>query len=129
MTSLYIWQYFLIVPEEQVQAADLVSPYLSNPDGIESTFQPYPEDEETPTHWVANFLATELNSEGNPSKEILESYLSETPELLGILWVRTKNPYHPNTVETEKGKVVATNWNVFNVGNTVDLSTIMENLS
>jgi hypothetical protein len=112
--SLYIWHYYLVIPAAAVTAADVVSPALNNPDGIESTFQAYPEDEEIPTHWIGSFVATE-NTLGTPSKAALESALNTNSELSNIFWIRSKNEHHPDTLPEEKGKVIATNWADFAV--------------
>ena len=135
MASLYVWQYYLVVPSAVVPAADAVSPALDNPDGIEATFQRYPRpnDEgeylESATHWVASFLATDLMSQGNPSRQALEGYLGQSPETLGtLLWVRCKNPYHPETPENEKGIVMARNWMKFPVNTNIDINLVYEAL-
>jgi len=132
--SLYIWQYYLIVPNAAVAVADSVAPALSNPDGIEATFQRFPganeegEYLELATHWAAEFLATDLMSQGNPSREALESYLVQNLALESLLWVRCKNPYHPDTPENARGIVVASNWAAFPVGAVVGWPAIWEAL-
>lgn len=127
-----------------MEAADLVSPNLNNPDGIKKTFKPYKKDiafdeEGYPiwerdedgnitdaTHWIASFLATENASEGKPSKEMLDYF---SAGMTGILWIRTKNPYHPQTIEADKNKVVATNWDAFAVGDAVNLAAVIAAIS
>jgi len=122
LTSKCIWQYYLIVPEGQVESANTVSPALNNPDGVEATFQPYPVNSEEPTHWVSSFIATENASDGNPSREMLDYF---SAGMTGILWVRTKNPHHPDTTEAEKGIVVASNWAAFPVGSAVNWDAVI----
>ena len=126
MTSLYIWQYFLIVPADSLLAADTVAPALNNPDGIAATFRryPLPDDEgeylEPATHWVASFVATDATDEGNPSRESLEAHLGQHSALSAVLWVRCKNPHHPDTPEIDHNVVVASNWTAFPPGATCD---------
>lgn len=130
MASLYIWHYFLVVPAASVEAADAVAPNLNNPDGIEATFLRYPQDDEedVPTHWIGSFVATQ-DTPGTPSKVTLEGALVSGDSALGnILWVRSKNEHHPDTTEAEKGKVVATNWNAFSVGDDVSLGAVIDAL-
>jgi hypothetical protein len=129
MPSLYIWQYYLVVPIAALAAADAVAPVLNNPDGIEATFQRYPRpnDEgeylEQATHWAASFLAT------NPSRQALEGYLGRNPVLESLLWVRCKNPHYTETPENERGVVVASNWAAIPVGALVDWNVVYEALS
>lgn len=126
--SKFIWQYYLVVPAESVAAADAVAPGLNNPSGIEATFQRFPSTDEPATHWAASFLATELMSEGNPSRQALETYLGQNPDLESLLWVRCRNPHHPETPEDERGIVVASNWPSFPVGAAVDWAALWEAL-
>jgi len=124
--SLYLWQYYLVVPAPAVAAADAVAPALNNPDGIAPTFRrhPLPDSEgqylEPATHWIASFVACDLMREGNPSRQALEGFLGQHPTLKTLLWVRCKNPHHPDTPESDRGVVVASNWDAFSVGGTVD---------
>lgn len=129
MTSKYIWHYFLAIPAAQVPAADEVAPALNNPDGVEATFQPYPEDNEEPTtHWIATFVATDYAVDGVPSKQLLEGALNDNPDLANILWIRSRNPHHPATTEAEKNIVVASNWEAFLVGSGVDWDAVIHAL-
>lgn len=122
--SLYIWHYYLVIPASAVAAADAVSPSLNNPSGIEATFTPYPEQAETPTHWIGSFVAAEATP-NTPSKSALESALSSNSVLSEILWIRSKNEHHPDTLPEEKGKVAATNWSPFAVGDAVSLAAVI----
>ena len=128
MISKYCWHYYLVIPTVAVAAADAVSPALNNPDGIEATFQPYPEDEGIPTHWIGSFVATESTPE-TPNQAALESAMNTNSELSNVLWVRTKNDHHPDTLPEEKCKVVATNWSAFSVGDSVDFAAVLAALA
>lgn len=135
MPSKYFWQYYLVVPTAALAAADAVAPALNNPDGIEPTFRRYPlpdaEDEylEPATHWAASFMACDLMSEGNPSRQALEGHLGKQPALKSLLWVRCKNPHHPETPESDRGVVVASNWDSFPPGAEVDWPAVFVALS
>ena len=127
MFSKYIWHYYLVIPATAVAAADSVAPALNNPDGIEATFLPYPEQSDSPTHWIGTFVATDSTS-NTPSRNALESAVSSNPSLSNILWIRSKNEHHPDTLEGEKSKVVATNWNAFSVDDVVNFDAVISAL-
>jgi hypothetical protein len=100
------WFYVLAVPAASVAAADAVAPALSNPDGVEATFQRYPRaiDAEGSTafpepaeYWIATFLAYDLATDGAPSREALEAAIPSSPALSAILWWRMDNPYIPGS--------------------------------
>ena len=123
MLSKSIWQYWLVVPLDAVAAADAVAPAFANPDGIVATFRLFPEDE--PTHYYADFVACELNSEGIPSREALGIALTASSALASILWVRCANPHHPDTPPEAVGIVVASNWAAFAPGDSVDWKAVI----
>jgi hypothetical protein len=131
MLSLYIWQYYLIVPVAALAAADAVAPALNNPDGVIATFRRYPlsDDEgeylETATHYLASFVACDLATEGIPSREALGVALGANSALSSILWVRAANPHHPNTTPEQMGIVVASNWAAFDPGGAVDWDAVV----
>lgn len=126
------WQYFLIIPESDADAADTVSSALGNPSGIRQTFSKWPPDEGTleepiavpAQYWIASFLTFDLISQGNPSRQALEASLGQNPVLESLMWVRSKNPYSPETPENEHGVAVASNWAVFPVGGVADWAAV-----
>ena len=134
MASFYLWQYFLIVPDTSTAAADAVAPALNNPDGIAATFRRYPlpneegEYSEPATHWAASFMAADTAAEGNPSRDALEGYLGQHTELAALLWVRCKNPHHPETPESDRNKVIASNWLAFLPGAIANWETVTQAL-
>lgn len=122
MPSKYAWEYYLIIPASAASAANAVSAALSNPSGITATFRRYPRPNSDgifllpATHWAASFLATDLSSDGVPSRQALEGYLSKSLMLKTVLWARCKNRYHIDTPEDDKGVVVASNWALLPIG-------------
>ena len=130
MVSPYIWQYFLVVPADSLLAADAVAPVLNNPDGIAATFRryPLPDDEgeylEPAEYWAASFVATENAADGAPSREALGGHLAQNSGLAALLWVRCKNPHHPETPESDRNVVVASNWPAFPPGATCDWAAV-----
>jgi hypothetical protein len=135
MLSLYIWQYYLIVPIAALAAADAVAPALNNPDGIVATFRRYPlpdnegEYLETATHYLASFVACDMAAEGVPSRQALGVALDASSALSPVLWVRCANPHHPNTPPEAVGIVVASNWAAIPVGALVNWNVVYEALS
>jgi hypothetical protein len=125
-------QYFLVVPESLVETADEFSSALGNPSGIRATFSKWPPDGgdidniiiSNPEYWVTAFLAFDLAEDGTPSREALEGYLNQNPELESLMWVRSKNPYDPNTPSNEIDKVVASNWDAFPIDSTVGWGSV-----
>lgn len=133
--SLYIHQYFLIVPVAALDAANSVSAQLDNPGRVQDTFRRFPLPDEDgnygadATHYVASFVATNLNKEGKPARQRLEQLLGSNPQLATLLWVRCRNEHHPSTPENERGIVVASNWAAFPVGGAVSWAAITEALT
>jgi hypothetical protein len=131
MLSLYIWQYYLIVPIAALASADAVAPALNNPDGVIATFRRYPlpdaegEYLETATHYLASFVACDVTTEGTPSREALGVALTASSALAPILWVRCANPHHPDTTPEQMGIVVASNWAAFAPGDSVDWEAVV----
>lgn len=131
MLSLYIWQYYLIVPIAALAAADAAAPALNNPDGVIATFRRYPlpdangEYLETATHYLASFVACDLAAEGVLSREALGVALGASSALSPILWVRCANPHHPDTPPEAVGIVVASNWAAFAPGDSVDWEAVI----
>lgn len=134
MASLYLWQYFLVVPADACPAANAVAPALGNPSLVEQTFRRYPaandqgEYTEPAAYWAASFLATDTAAQGTPSREALETSLGQLPALEALRWVRTRNPEHPDTAEAERDTVIASNWEAFPVGATVNWEAITQAL-
>jgi hypothetical protein len=128
------WQYYLVVPESVVAAADLVSSALNNPSGIRETFSQFPaveHDEDLhpipiqAEYWIASFLACDLATEGTPSREALRVALGASSALSSILWARCANPHHPDTPPEAVGIVVASNWAAFAPGDIVDWEAVI----
>lgn len=130
MPSKYAWKYFLIVPSTAIAAANAVSAALNNPNGVEKTFRRYPLADDASnyllpaTHYAATFLAPELSVDGLPSKQALEEQLARTLDFAAIYWIRSKNPWHLNTLDEEKGVVMASNWPAFPPGSTVSWDAV-----
>ena len=131
MSSLYVWQYYLIVPIAALASADAVARALNNPDGVIATFRRYPlpdaegEYLETATHYLASFVACDLATEGTPSREALGVALGASSALSPILTVRCANPHHPDTPPEAVGIVVASNWAAFAPGGSVDWEAVV----
>jgi len=132
MPSLYIWQYWLVVPIAALASADAVAPALNNPDGVIATFRRYPlpdnegEYLEAATHYLASFVACDLAIQGVPSREALGVALTASSVLAPILWVRCANPHHPDTPPEAVGIVVASNWAAFAPGDSVDWEAVTQ---
>ena len=135
MLSLYVWQYYLIVPIAALAAADAVAPALNNPGGVIATFRRYPlpdangEYLETATHYMTSFVACDLAAECVPSREALGVALGASSALSTVLWVRCANPHHPNTPPEAVGIVVASNWAAFAPGDIVDWEAVIAALA
>lgn len=118
MLSKAIWHYFLLVPLERLGAANAIRAQIENPDMIEDTFRRYLD------YYVADFVAANLNSERQLNKQRLDTLLDSNPQLRDLLWVLSKNEYHPSTPEEEKGIVVDSRWTAFPVGSKINWELI-----
>ena len=130
--TLFIYQYYLAVPESLKTVADAISPNLGNPDGIsiDAGWQRYPQSitgegiDQTISYsdpaewWVASFLATE-NVEDvpyqQPSKQALEGALSANSNLNGILWWRCDRNGVLQAKNVNTGGVIGQSWGLSNV--------------
>lgn len=97
-----IWKYILAIPADILAAAESLADQLGNPGGIENNFLKFPRNlsdrgyyYDSPIEWyISSFIAYDLISEGNPSREQLDSLSGSLP---GIIWWRSQNHHLPNS--------------------------------